>query len=228
MSPGIRKRWITLLSHVLAFWASIGIVVGSLGLPMLAPRAAGAFPCQGHGCGCSDAESCWFGCCCLTPAQRLAWAAENSITPPEAFLAAFAPDEAERKSNAPSQLRCCAPATEPQEHAGQPEGIPRATCCSATTPSCCASQADNVSHEDCQDAVCDSVESQSEKSPPSDWPCIGTKPCGGPAPQWIAGGQHLGMPLHRATLERSSWKSPVATWEPRFEADRDSPPTRPG
>ena len=40
------------------------------------------FPCRCCPCGCKTAEQCWSSCCCFTPAERLAWAEKNGITPP--------------------------------------------------------------------------------------------------------------------------------------------------
>ena len=45
------------------------------------------FPCQDSPCGCKTAEQCWTNCCCKTPAQRLAWAKSNGVTPPKYAMA---------------------------------------------------------------------------------------------------------------------------------------------
>jgi hypothetical protein len=62
-----------------------------VGLPLPLPvikDGSQPFPCQHHRCGCKSADQCWRGCCCFTPAQKLAWARENGITPPPALLLA--------------------------------------------------------------------------------------------------------------------------------------------
>lgn len=41
------------------------------------------FPCEDHGCGCGSATECWSHCCCFTEVERLSWALERGITPPE-------------------------------------------------------------------------------------------------------------------------------------------------
>jgi hypothetical protein len=46
-----------------------------------------AFPCQCHGCGCRNAESCWNSCCCHTLEEQIAWAKQNDVDPPEYFWA---------------------------------------------------------------------------------------------------------------------------------------------
>ncbi|MGD9635697.1 MAG: hypothetical protein AB7G28_14740 [Pirellulales bacterium] len=46
------------------------------------------FPCATSGCGCDSAEKCWRSCCCHTLAERLQWAAEHGVKPPDFALAA--------------------------------------------------------------------------------------------------------------------------------------------
>jgi hypothetical protein len=41
------------------------------------------FPCQNRPCGCQSAEQCWKQCCCFTNAEKLVWAQENGVTPPQ-------------------------------------------------------------------------------------------------------------------------------------------------
>jgi hypothetical protein len=45
------------------------------------------FPCMDRPCGCKNAEQCWLHCCCHTLAERLAWARENGVQPPEFAVA---------------------------------------------------------------------------------------------------------------------------------------------
>lgn len=51
-------------------------------LDFLDKDSSQAFPCQSCPCGCKTAEQCWTSCCCFTPAERLAWAQKNGVTPP--------------------------------------------------------------------------------------------------------------------------------------------------
>ena len=62
----------------------------ALGLPL--PASARNAPkdsdipyaCQNRPCGCQSSQECWKGdCCCFTLEQKIAWANENNITPPE-------------------------------------------------------------------------------------------------------------------------------------------------
>jgi hypothetical protein len=50
------------------------------------------FPCQDHPCGCQSAEQCWKKCCCLTDAQKVAWAKANHVTVPDFVMAAARSD----------------------------------------------------------------------------------------------------------------------------------------
>lgn len=73
----------------------LALLVGSLGIPVLVnPEQdfSRPFPCMHHRCGCGSAESCWQGCCCMTLSQKLAWAKEHGITPPDYALAAAEQD----------------------------------------------------------------------------------------------------------------------------------------
>lgn len=80
-----------------------------LGLPLPAlisqpvdTANAAPFPCQGNGCGCRSAESCWKACCCNTSKQKLAWAKQNNVKPPEYVIAAAA------KESPTVAKSCCA------------------------------------------------------------------------------------------------------------------------
>jgi hypothetical protein len=59
------------------------------------------FPCQDNPCGCASAEECWHHCCCHSNRQKVAWAHEHGVTPPD-FVVAAAEKEGE-----PSQQVCC-------------------------------------------------------------------------------------------------------------------------
>jgi hypothetical protein len=55
-----------------------------------------------HACGCRSAEACWRNCCCFTNAQKLVWAAEHGVKPPEYVYAAAAEEHP-----AVAMGRCC-------------------------------------------------------------------------------------------------------------------------
>lgn len=103
-----RRRFSSLVRRASRVWLTLavlcGVAAGTVGFPVTPPGLlGGAFPCQGHGCGCRSAEECWLGCCCLTAAQRLAWAKQRGVTPP-AELVELAQQEALAKEVA----SCCA------------------------------------------------------------------------------------------------------------------------
>jgi hypothetical protein len=78
-------------AHTAARWASVGIYLFlSLGIQLPAPVAKKSdqpYPCMNHPCGCASAEQCWRHCCCTTLEQRLAWAREHHVRPPNYALA---------------------------------------------------------------------------------------------------------------------------------------------
>ena len=58
------------------------------------------FPCQHHACGCQTGEQCWKNCCCFTNAQKMVWAKNNCVKPPEDVLVT---------ATLESEHRCCYP-----------------------------------------------------------------------------------------------------------------------
>jgi hypothetical protein len=96
------------------FWrAAIALLLAAnhaivaLGLPMPTPApelAGGPFPCMNCPCGCRTAEHCWRGCCCHTMTEKLAWAKEHGVTPPD-----FVREAAEKESQFAAKLAEPAP-----------------------------------------------------------------------------------------------------------------------
>lgn len=79
-------RWHPLVAVLVA----LSVVVASIGVPFAMESAKDTsqpYPCMHHRCGCGSAEACWRGCCCMTQAQKLAWAREHGVTPPDYALA---------------------------------------------------------------------------------------------------------------------------------------------
>ena len=217
MFSRLMKRLLAACPSGLALLAALGIIVGSIGFPMPPVGAGGAFPCQGHGCGCNSAEACWLGCCCLTPAQRLAWAEENGVTPPSEFLAtltaedrADAENRAEAEEARPAVAVCCGGHTN--------------DCCAAKTKNCCEEDHTAACNEDGVKSIPQADDADSEDEQP--YVCAGR--CHGTGHWWIAGGQPLALPMKAVGVRRSEWEARLPTFKVRYEADRDSPPTRPG
>src|SRR5437763_631040 len=98
--------------------ASLYIVL-ALGIPLPMPSQIAAkdvtqpFPCMDCACGCRDAEQCWRHCCCRTLAERLTWAREHNVRPPEYVLAAAKAEGIQwesvraEKCSAESDAKCC-------------------------------------------------------------------------------------------------------------------------
>jgi hypothetical protein len=75
-----RRRAVVLTLLVGQLWAATGL---PLPAAAIAKDLSQPFPCMNNPCGCSSAEQCWRSCCCTTLAERLAWAREHGVEPPE-------------------------------------------------------------------------------------------------------------------------------------------------
>lgn len=76
--------------RLVAVLVALSVVVASIGVPFALESAKDTsqpYPCMHHRCGCGSAEACWRSCCCMTQAQKLAWAKEHGVTPPDYALA---------------------------------------------------------------------------------------------------------------------------------------------
>ena len=90
--PALRSR-----AWRMCGWMSVGLYLTvALGIAFPLPRptlnAAGKdtttpFPCMNSPCGCRTAEHCWRHCCCHTLAERIEWARQNHVQPPDDVLA---------------------------------------------------------------------------------------------------------------------------------------------
>lgn len=65
------------------------VTVAGVPLPSVvsSQKSAELFPCSSCGCGCATAEQCWRSCCCHTLAERMAWAHEHNVRPPDYAIA---------------------------------------------------------------------------------------------------------------------------------------------
>ena len=71
-------RCVTLLAYLLV---TSGVSLPQIGFD--SKQASESFPCAGRGCGCATAEQCWRQCCCTSLENRLGWANQKKIQPPE-------------------------------------------------------------------------------------------------------------------------------------------------
>jgi hypothetical protein len=80
----LRRR---LISAILAAM----YIVTAAGIPLpaedLARKSGELFPCSDDACGCASAEQCWRSCCCHSLAERIEWAREHKVRPPEFAIA---------------------------------------------------------------------------------------------------------------------------------------------
>ena len=105
LSPILRK----LYRDALVLLTLVGHLLVAVGVPLPASkRSKGggvAYPCQSLPCGCSDSEQCWAGdCCCYTLEEKLAWAEQRGIEPPEHVRPSV---ESRKFRAAPPKKSCC-------------------------------------------------------------------------------------------------------------------------
>lgn len=66
-------------------------IVTAAGIPLpagdLVRKSGEFFPCSDSACGCASAEKCWRSCCCHSLAERIEWAREHNVRPPEFAIA---------------------------------------------------------------------------------------------------------------------------------------------
>jgi hypothetical protein len=102
----VGRRCTNAVRRLVALAALFGFLGGTVGVPLphfrLAKDRSKPFPCQDHACGCASAEQCWRSCCCFTNQQKLAWAADHDVQPPEYVYVAAA-----RELSAAPVSACC-------------------------------------------------------------------------------------------------------------------------
>ncbi len=85
-----RHRFQTRRQRIARWAAAVAYIYLALGIPLPIPVGAApgeTYPCMNHRCGCLSAEQCWHNCCCLSLFDKLVWARENHVTPPDYVLA---------------------------------------------------------------------------------------------------------------------------------------------
>jgi hypothetical protein len=75
-----------------------GYALAAVGFPLPAAvkDVSRPYPCQGHACGCLNAEQCWRSCCCYSAEEKVAWARQHQVEAPAEVVA-----EAERGWRSP-------------------------------------------------------------------------------------------------------------------------------
>ncbi len=82
--------------RLLSITVVVSLLVGSAGVPVVSRVAkdrSQPFPCQDNPCGCASADECWHHCCCHTNREKVAWAHEHGVTPPDFVVAAAEKEE---------------------------------------------------------------------------------------------------------------------------------------
>jgi hypothetical protein len=124
------KFWVRFVAGLLV--CSIGF--GTVGISVPVPfnkTSEERFPCEKSPCGCQLASHCWDKCCCKTDEEKLAWAAEHNVKPPD-FLVARVKSRRGEGSPAVAQRSCCSRRVETKTDS--------ACCTSASSRSCCSSK----------------------------------------------------------------------------------------
>lgn len=68
-----------------------------------APSPNERFPCENSPCGCRSADQCWRNCCCKTASEKIAWARDHGVSPPN-FVVQAARVESNSQRN---KTNCC-------------------------------------------------------------------------------------------------------------------------
>lgn len=77
-------RAVALLLLAVYTVATFGLLPSSQTMARWFGRVSGErYPCEATGCGCAGARQCWTVCRCHTLRERLVWAIENGVLPPE-------------------------------------------------------------------------------------------------------------------------------------------------
>lgn len=162
--------------------AVVVYLVALIGLPVPQSSHAAsdsAYPCQHGRCGCATADQCWRSCCCHTLEQRVAWAREHGVTPPDFVLKQLA----EKASIA----------TESQHGSCCEDSTARESCCAADAPKVAASSK-GPENACCSDANTHSP-SEQPAAPATPWvTLIDAAKCQGLQSLWIALGAVISPP----------------------------------
>jgi hypothetical protein len=176
----------------------------ALGIPLpldATPISGGIFPCMHHRCGCHSAEQCWRDCCCMSMAQKLAWARDNNVTPPDYVLTAAAEDT---YGEEPAAKCCCC-------HAA-----PAKPCCTTETSSTC-----------CQPPESNTSEKVETKPVQSGIILLSALKCRGMADSWTGAPISLTPPATINRYEMGECIGLVVEWIQKFSTRAISPPTPP-
>jgi hypothetical protein len=75
----------------------LGVLAEVAGIPVVSVAKkdrSRPYPCQDRPCGCASADECWHHCCCMNNKQKLLWAREHGVAPPDFVIAAVEEENA--------------------------------------------------------------------------------------------------------------------------------------
>lgn len=143
------------MTRIILWLSCVAVGLGNSYLPLPTPTLKDRsvpFPCQDNACGCRNAAQCWSSCCCNTDAQKLAWANENSVTPPDSFLQKMA---AQRSNACCSTVQGTAKVDKFSDVANAANADPSACCCVKSEEEYKAQpRKDGHTHACCQSQTC--------------------------------------------------------------------------
>ncbi len=182
-------------------------VVTATGRPLPAGNQPGRtktstelFPCAKSSCGCRTANQCWSSCCCHSLAERIAWARQNGIRPPDFVLA--------QAKAAGIEFSCCAAVKVKKTRTSCEVHLAAAS--KKVVRSCCSNREVSSTEESNATRV---IGWQSLK-------------CKGHSMNWLAAVPTLIVvrPGHANDLHPSSWLAPTASDHSAGTADRPALP----
>lgn len=182
----------------------------STGFPIWKPSGPSSalerFPCERHRCGCQSAAQCWRSCCCKTMSEKLAWAKQNSVQPPNFVEVAAAQQSLELPSRS-----CCFDDDRESTGAGT-----ESSCCRSHSPAGRPAR------------VLQTVDSQSIEQDESTWVMgVEAQKCLGIALQWIASGAVLPAPPRVQTEQDMSTRALSLARESRLVSISNPPAVPP-
>jgi hypothetical protein len=133
--------------RLIATVAICAYLLTTIGLPLPAYVNKGSvpFPCQNHACGCATAHQCWDHCCCYSATEKLVWAREHNVTPPERLVAEVAAIESHARHSSAKPSGCGAGKSCCTERHGR---VTTTACQHAHEPHECASDHDDHDDDD--------------------------------------------------------------------------------
>ncbi len=97
------------------------------------------FPCETCACGCSSAAFCWDQCCCHSDEEKLTWAHEQGVKPPD-FLVARVALGTKNSAKSTAAASCCRLSTAKPQVADCCQQSNSPDCASCVNASSCGSQ----------------------------------------------------------------------------------------